>query len=217
MLDIGVAQLPKQVPVPSEKLKEKNLKARLAGLNSLKRNYHAYLNSQAPRMASIRAFVLASAKLDLANERLTTAQAEFAARVSAAEIEPYDGAVGVYDDPTLADLQDRLDQLEHASVAPEDLDAWQAEKSSLESLLDSAEAEAVGRAEDEAERAALGTDDQALRQALLDAANKNRVAQYGEENYVNDDVMNWAKDVLGVGDHFGKIDEVREDLESQSR
>ena len=51
--------------------------------------------------------------------------------------------------------------------------------------------------------------------ALLDAANKNRVAQYGEDNYVNDDVMNWAKDVLGVGDAVGKIDEVRDSIDHQ--
>jgi len=168
-------------------------------------------------MASIRAFVLASAKLDLANESLATARSEFAERLADARIEPYDGAVGVYDDPTLADLQDRLDQLEHASVEPEDLDAWQSEKTALESLLDSSEAEALAQAEEEARLAVVGTDDEALRHALLDAANKNRVAQYGEENYVNDDVMNWAKDVLGVGDAYGKIDQLRETLEGQSR
>ena len=45
--------------------KEKNFHAKLAGLNSLNRNYHAYLNSQSPRMASIRTFVLDSADLIL--------------------------------------------------------------------------------------------------------------------------------------------------------
>jgi hypothetical protein len=210
---VEVAALPERAPVPAAKPKEEKLNARLAGLNSLKRNYHAYLNSQDPRMASIRAFVLASANLDIANEKLTAAEAAFAARVTAAELEPYDDAVGVYDDPTLAELQDRLDQLENATVAPEDLDAWQAEKAALESLLDSAEADALAQAEDRAELASVGTDDEALRQALLDAANRNRIAQYGEENYVNDDVMDWAKDVLGVGEDFGKIDEVRETLD----
>ena len=62
----------------------------------------------------------------------------------------------------------------------------------------------------------LGLDDEALEQALLDAANKNRVAQYGDD-YVNDDVMDWTKDVLGVGDAVGKIDEVEDTLEVDSQ
>ena len=48
---------------------------------------------------------------------------------------------------------------------------------------------------------------------MLDAANKNRVQQYGDD-YLDDNVMDWARDVLGVGDDFGKIDEVRESLET---
>jgi hypothetical protein len=58
----------------------------------------------------------------------------------------------------------------------------------------------------------LGLDDEDLKQALLESANQNRVAQFGE-NYVNDDVMDWSKDVLGVGDAEGKIDEVRDSLD----
>ena len=68
-------------------------------------------------------------------------------------------------------------------------------------------------AETIADEAAVGTDDEALRAALLDAANKNRVQQYGDD-YLDDNVMDWARDVLGVGDDFGKIDEVRESLET---
>ncbi len=206
-----LAALPETAPIPEVKVKEKNLTARLAGLNSLKRNYHAYLNSNAPRMASIRAFVMASANLDIANEELSAAQTEFDQALDEAALTPYDGAVGVYDDPTLAVLEARLAELENATVAPEDLDAWEAEKTALESLLDSEEAKDLAEAEDAAELAAIGTDDEALKQALLDAANKNRVAQYGDD-YINDDVMNWAKSLLGVGDEVGKIDEVRDTL-----
>ena len=50
---------------------------------------------------------------------------------------------------------------------------------------------------------------------MLDAANKNRVAQYGED-YIDEDIMGWAKDVLGVGDAFGKIDEVQDTLEQDA-
>ena len=104
-------------------------------------------------------------------------------------------------------------------MAPDDKAAWAAEVDALESLLDSSEAHtltdaevAAAAAQAEADEAALGTDDAALKAALLDAANKNRVEQYGDD-YVDDEMMNWAKDVLGVGDDFGKIDEVRESME----
>jgi hypothetical protein len=210
---VELAALPELAPVPFAKPKEEKLNARLAGLHSLKRNYHAYLNSQAPRMASIRAFVLASANLDIANEKLADAQAEFDARLAAADIVAFDGAA-VYDDPTLDRLEDRLDYLDGVTPAdPAEAAELEAERDALQSLLDSREAAALEAAEDKADLAAVGTDDAALKQALLDAANENRVAQYGEEDYVNDDVMDWAKDVLGVGDDFGKIDEVRETLE----
>jgi hypothetical protein len=116
----GKAAKSNQDEKKSGKSKDQKLTARLAGLNSLNRNYRALLNSHDPRMAGLRAFVIASAN---------------------------------------------------------------------------------GETE--------GTDDEALRQALVDAANKNRVEQYGDD-YINDDVMEWAKDVLGVGDRYGTIDQVRE-------
>lgn len=47
--------------------KEKPLSAKLGSLNSLKRNYHAYMNAQDPRMAAIRAYVMAYAQFELEN------------------------------------------------------------------------------------------------------------------------------------------------------
>ncbi len=222
-----LAVLPGTMAAPELKpFKEKNLNAKLAGLNSLNRNYHAYLNSQSPRFASIAAFVRNSAEFDIANEKLAAAEAELAASqagfdslVADAGLTPYDGEVGVYDNPTLAELQDRLDHLNSVTVAPEDEAAWAAERDALESILASEEADALADAEEAeleaqaiADEAAIGTDDEALRAALLDAANQNRVEQYGDD-YLDDDIMDWARDVLGVGEDFGKIDEVRETLE----
>jgi hypothetical protein len=123
---LELAALPDSALVPPAKPDQGNLHARLAGLNSLQRNYHAYLNSQSPRFSPIFDYV----------------------------------------------------------------------RDSAEGVLD--------------------PDDVALRQALLDAANDNRVAQYGDD-YLNDDVMDWSKDVLGVGDADGKIDQVRDTLEVDSQ
>ncbi len=56
------------VEVEEPTLAEKpNLAAKLGGLNSLKRNYHAYLNSNDPRMAAIRDYVVAYAQFELDN------------------------------------------------------------------------------------------------------------------------------------------------------
>jgi len=221
---IRFAGLPIVGPLPEAK--PKNFNAKLAGLNSLNRNYHAYLNSQSPRMAAISAFVMDSAEFDLARERvaqaeiaLAEAEAEFTDAVEQAGPVPYDGAIGVYDDPAVDSLSRRLDDLNNDVVAEEDREAWSAEVATLEGLLDSEEAQSVAGAEtslDEAERnaaaASVGTDDAALEAALVDAANKNRVAQYGDD-YVDDEMMDWAKDLLGVGDAFGPIDQVRDTLE----
>jgi hypothetical protein len=118
-----VVTLPETAPAPdvAAKVEDQNLHAKLAGLNSLQRNYHAYLNSQSARFAPVFDFVVGSAK---------------------------------------------------------------------------------GMTE---------LDQDVLRQALLEAANENRVAQYGD-NYLDAEVMDWATDVLGVGPADGKIDEVRETL-----
>ena len=124
---LEVTALPDTAVVPQSKPDQGSLHARLGGLNSLQRNYHAYLNSQSPRFSPIFDYV----------------------------------------------------------------------RDSAEGVLD--------------------PDDVALKEALLDAANENRIAQYGDD-YLNDDVMDWSKDVLGVGDDAdGKIDEVRETLEIDSQ
>ena len=201
MREIEVAALPDEAPIFEDKPTGK-LHARLAGLNSLKRNYHAYLNSQAPRFAAIRAFVLASAALD--PEELAAAQDAFDHRLAQADLEAFDDRFN-YDDATLSDLHHRLDHLNDYLDTVDD-PAAEEERAALKSFLDTQEAKDLAALE-------VGTNDEALRQALLDGANRNRVAQYGEDDYVNDEMMDWAKGVLGVGDEVGKIDEVRETLQ----
>lgn len=47
--------------------KVKTAAAQLGSLNSLKRNYHAYMNSKDPKMAAIRAYVMDYAEFELKN------------------------------------------------------------------------------------------------------------------------------------------------------
>src|SRR5262245_53652627 len=74
----SVAATVDELPVEQPKNKEKNCNAKLDCLNSLNRNYHAYLNSQSPKFASVRDFVRKSAEFDLANEKLDAANADLA-------------------------------------------------------------------------------------------------------------------------------------------
>jgi hypothetical protein len=128
----------KTTPAPAKlaaKQEKPGLPSKLAGLHSLNRNYHAYLNSNDPRMAALSAYVVAYAQFELEN-----------------------GTDAVPTDPALSD--------------------------------------------------------DALHDALLSAANKNRVRQLGEDA-VDQDVMDWAKTVLGVGPSVGKIDQVRDALAAE--
>ncbi len=222
-LKTQIATLPEAVSKPNAK--PKNFHAKLGALNSLKRNYHAYLNSQSPRFAAVAAFVKASAAYELAldslkvsEQDLLAAQQAFSAAVAGAGITTYDGATGVYQDATVESLTARLDALKGAVVDPGQEASLQAEIAAMENLLAGMEATSVADAKAEleaaqttADTAAVGTDDEALRQALLDMANDNRVAQYGDD-YVDAEMMDWAKEVLGVDDAFGKIDEVKAEI-----
>lgn len=219
--------LPASVEVPAAKpVKEKNLNARLAGLNSLKRNYHAYLNSQSPRMALVREYVLNSAKADLAAEALAAAAekaalAQTAFDAAIAAIEPFDGSAPIAD-PTTEALQARLDELNglEPPIDPSELDAFNGEKQALADAIAAADDlaaadQAADDAQATADAAAEGTTEADLREALLAAANPNRVAEYGDD-YLNDEVMDWAKDVLGVGEAYGKIDEIKATLPTET-
>lgn len=221
------------VPVPSAKpVKEKNFNAKLAGLNSLNRNYHAYMNAQDPRMAAIRSYVLASidyedatATLDEALSKLGLAEENFANSVASL----YDGLT-TYDgfslaEPDVASLESRLTDLENldtTEMSEDEVAAIQAEIDAINDALSSTEADSLQAMKDNVDDAQKSVDeladqvtDESLKEALLDAANKNRVEEYGVENYVDEEMLDWAKDLLGVDDSYGKIDQVREAIESE--
>jgi hypothetical protein len=216
-----VAVLPETV-VPPE-VKPKNFNAKLGALNSLKRNYQAYIHAKSPRFAPVAAFVMASAQHELAIEAVTTgeldlaeAQEDFAAAVAAAQLTAYDGTVDAYNDPTVESLGARLETLKTTTEDDPVRDAARlAEIAAIESVLAGDEAMSVTDAHtslDEAKALAettiAGTDETALREALLSMANANRVAEYGDD-YLDAETMDWAKAVLGVDEAVGKIDQVK--------
>jgi hypothetical protein len=216
-----VAVLPETV-VPPE-VKPKNFNAKLGALNSLKRNYQAYIHAKSPRFAPVAAFVMASAQYELAVEAVTAgelslakAQEDFAATVAAAQLTAYDGTVDAYNDATVESLGARLNTLKAITEVDPALEAERlAEIAAIESVLAGTEAKSVTDAQtslDEAKALAettiAGTDETALREALLSMANANRVAEYGDD-YLDAETMDWAKAVLGVDEAVGKIDQVK--------
>ena len=180
--------------------KTKNLNAQLAGLNSLNRNINGLMNSSDPRMEQIREFIEAGAALEAAQDELAAAEQTlaglqaafdeyFATAVSTADLTAYDGAT-VYDDPTLATLTHRLEDLDASILAdPTTLEAMD-EQEALAAVNDQ-QGVVDGLAEDVAElETATGED--ALKDALIAAANKNRVAAAGEDAYLTPEIMDWA-------------------------
>ncbi|WP_280824116.1 hypothetical protein [Pseudaminobacter soli (ex Li et al. 2025)] len=204
----------------SGKVKEKNLHAKLGGLNSLKRNFNAFLNANDPKFAAIRSYVMASASYDLTEADLAKATAALAAAnasfdASIGAIQPQDD-FSYTPDLTTTDLEARLGSLKAIDPSTLDADAAAALAAEIDAL-DSAlgKAAAVNEAEKqvadlEAKQAEQkeAITDEALTAALQAGANPNRV--------VDQEMVDWAKDVLGVGETYGKIDQVREALQTQT-
>lgn len=88
--------------------KAKTSASELGSLNSLKRNYHAYMNSKDPKMAAIRAYVMDYAEFELQNgtDAVPTdpALSDEALRSALAEA----SKTGVVTDKTLAEAKDIL-------------------------------------------------------------------------------------------------------------
>lgn len=193
--------------------KTKNLNAQLAGLNSLKRNINGLMNSSDPRMELVRDYVEASAALEAATAKLEGAEAllgdlqaaldDFVgSAVTSAALTAFDGST-VYTDPTLQGLNDRLAELDAAiSLDPLNQPAVNEQAALTAVLADiAASAEAAAVTEQQGVVDGLGdeiaaleplTTEEALKVALLAAANKNRVAEAGGEAYLTPEIMAWA-------------------------
>ena len=197
-------------PTTSKKKGQSNL----AGLNSLKRNFNGLMNSSDPRMEGIRTYMRAQASVQTlegelanANDLLSGARADYQTLFNSYGIVPFDGDADAYSDISLDGLNARLAIVEEAALDPANLaaiaerDALVAAISAIETsdeLVALSEAEdAVAGLTEQLNAALAATSDDALKEALLVAANDNRVAQYGD-GYVTPELLAWAKNQLGI-------------------
>lgn len=209
-------------PTASPLGKPKNFNAKLGRLNSLKRNYRALINSNSPHLAGIQAYINDTlayedglAGLKALQDSLDEAHGLFAEQLDG--IEPYDAYS--YDDATAEDLEARLEALnavDASTLTEEEAEALEAERTALGEALEGDEFTdfkdseiAYREAEDGLSPLADKVSDEALEDALRDMANENRLREYGDD-YVDADMLGWAKEILGVGDYDGKIDEIRD-------
>jgi hypothetical protein len=186
--------------------RQRNLKAELGGLNSLKRNINGLMNSSDPRMEGIREYIIASAALATAEEEFEAAGKAFLD--AKADYLDLLTDLGLPADTTPASLEEQIANF----VVPEDDpltpdviegEAELLEKQALEAALgdieqsglwtalvdasDAAQAEA-----DELAEAQAAAGPEAFDKALLMAANKNRQSP----DYLTDDIRNWAGNIV---------------------
>lgn len=191
--------------------KAKNLNAQLGRLNSLNRNINGLMNSSSKNMALVREYVQAGADLQAASDELLLAQGDLDLAEAALDQVVLDATVGlvaydgtdVYAAPTLESLNDRLAVLNDPVLTDLTDPAAQAELDALVAALDAIDAspEAVAVADQQAivddlqavvDGLTDATSEESLREALLAAANANRVEAAGGDAYLTPEIMDWA-------------------------
>jgi hypothetical protein len=198
----------------SPRERTRNLKAELAGLNSLKRNINGLMNSSDPRMDGIREFIVASVALSAAEDEAEAAKKAFLDAQG-----EYRDILSDYDLPngtTPAMLREQIDAFVipvDNPATPEDesegADEALLEKERLEGALVALSAQwevlvaASKTYEDEAEELAEAQEaagPEAFDKALLEAANRNRKSN---PDYLTDDIRKWASNVVdGLVDDY---------------
>jgi hypothetical protein len=186
----------KAVPVPAlkEEARAKNLHSKLGGLNSLQRNYQAYLNAKDPKFAAIQAYVMTAAQSEMTEAELAAAiEAQAALQAEIATLET-----------RMAQLQE-IPEADRTTDEVAELEALAAALTEAQTALADADQAVADLEATLAEQEAAITDE-ALTAALQAGANPNQV--------VDQEMVDWAKDVLGVGDAYGKIDQVGDALQA---
>ncbi len=171
---------PEEPPAPRAK-PEKPLAAKLGGLNSLKRNPTAILNSADPRMAAFREILLADEALKAADQAVQEA------------------IDGWKEGATVEEVEARIAELEGMNALTAEEDAELQQLKEIAALADEAE-----KAQEDL---ADAVSDEALTEALLAGANPNKVAAYGgEEAYVDQEMLDWTRETLGLSEPEVAVD-----------
>lgn len=183
-----------------------NINAIAAGLNSIGRNWRGLWNGKDTKLDGIRNFVLANVNCELNCDDLE--DNANTALVGAAVPTPYDeGNVGayVYAVPlTIAELIARYEYLMGPTLPEDDetLPAYEEEIDAIELLF------GIGDVATYLD-ALLAASDIALRQALSDGTSPGR--DYDDPTL--DELVEWAREVLGVDEAEGAIDEIIASME----
>lgn len=186
--------------------KEKNLNAMLAGLNSLHRNPNALLHSRDPRMVGIVNYAKAVVTYETSlTSAITDAQASLMdaqaaidtlnAQLATLQAAPVDETT---DPDGYADWQAQIEAINTQITAAQDtLQTAQDDVTVAETAYANAQAADF--------QDSPVTDETALTAAIIAAANRNRVTQYGA-GYPTPQMITWVENAIGVGSSTGIID-----------
>jgi|GEM_PF-4394525 len=216
-------------PQPHPLTQAKNLDAKLGNLVSLERDYHAYLNSDDPNLAAIQAYIGATLHYERVAGGLTRLEEELAA-ARALVAGPLGGVTAhdgySYADPASDKFEARLAALDAVDVSALPVEQGrllQTERLTLKTVLESDDFTVFKTAEtayldSEEVLATLQGEisDETLAQALIAMADQDLLEEYGDA-YIDAAMLDWAKQVLGVGNYDGKIDEIRNEMANGQR
>ncbi len=220
----------------SAKNKPKNVNAQLKGLNSLKRNINGLMNSSDPKMDGFRAFVLAGADAQAAQEALDSTQSDYDALAASydallgdlglalpTDVSDYDALLAglqAISDSTAPDPLDYtddtgvFDQADYdAAVAQWTTDVTNAQQAiaDYDAMLQSATD--LASAQDDFDAATDAVSEDALIQAIVDGLNATGAGPVGPDD-VTQEMLDWVSQEMGVGEADGLMDDYLDGLEA---
>ena len=211
-------------PQPSPLTQAKGLRSKLGNLVSLERDYQDYLDSDDPNLAAIQAYIGATLHYERVAGGLTRLEGELtAAREVLTEplegISAHDGyAYKVAASEQLVARLAALDAVDISALPVEQGRLLETERLKLKTVLESEDFTAFKTAETAYldSQVVLATlrgeiSDETLSEALIAMADQDLVEEYGDA-YVDAAMLDWVKQVLGVGAYDGKIDEIRHEM-----
>ena len=210
---------------PTPEAREKNLHARLKGLNSLNRNINGLMNSSDPKMDLFREFVMASAGHELALAAFTETTASFDTDGS---YQTLLGSLGLPMPTTAKDYNALFDELTALSTAaaPDpadysntaDYDAafanWETSSQGATDVLANAEAAEIFAASADATKTGGTSSEDALNEAMVASLNATGAGPVTSED-MDPDMIEWVSAQMGVGDADGFIDVYLSDLATE--